>query len=64
MTEIHPAITRPLHPDDIAVWPDRTCTHLGEIWDGGFIFLSDHEEVGDIDDRARLKALGIEEEMG
>ena len=64
MTEIRPAITRPLHPDDIAVWPDGTCTPLGEIWNGGFSFMSDDDEVVDIDDRARLKALGIGEEMG
>ncbi|MHA6732325.1 hypothetical protein [Devosia sp. A369] len=63
MTEIGPAITRPAS-DDIAVWPAGTCPHLGEIWNGGFSFLSDDDAIVDIDDRARLKALGIEAEMG
>src|SRR5690606_34690204 len=52
MTEIGRAISRFPHPDDIAVWPDGTCPHLGEIPNGGFNFLSDVDEVVDIDDRA------------
>ncbi|AOR81211.1 hypothetical protein [Novosphingobium resinovorum] len=64
MTEVGPAITHSLHPDDIAVWPDGTCPHLGEIWNDGFSFLSNDDGVVDIGDRARLKALGIEAEMG
>lgn len=55
---------RPLHLDDIAVWPDGFWAELGEVWDGHFSHRSDDYEIVRLEDDARLKALGLAEDFG
>ncbi len=55
---------RPHNTDDIAFWPDGTWATLGEVWAGGFTFMSDDFEIVRWDDDARLTALGLAEELG
>lgn len=55
--------TPPYGPDDVAVWPDGTWGTLGEIWAGDYAHMSDEYEIVRSDDHARLKALGVEEDL-
>jgi hypothetical protein len=55
--------TKPLHSQDIAVWPDGTWAELGGVWNGEYHFMSDDYEVVSLEDHVRLKALGLDEEM-
>ncbi len=41
MTTTGTAAARALHRDDIAIWPDGTWAHLGDVWNGGYSFMSD-----------------------
>ena len=54
----------PYSSDDIAVWPDGGWASLGEIWRGEYGHMSDDYELVRIEDQARLKALGILDELG
>ncbi len=40
MTTTRTAAARALHRDDIAIWPDGTWAHLGDVWNGGYSFMS------------------------
>ncbi|MBA4757602.1 MULTISPECIES: hypothetical protein [Sphingomonadales] len=55
--------TQAYHRDDIAVWPDGVWATLGEVWAGHFTHRSDDYEIVRSDDHARLKALGVEEDL-
>jgi hypothetical protein len=63
MTTTNLVPRKPLHSQDIAVWPDGTWTELGDVWNGEYHFMSDDYEVVSLEDHIRLKALGIDEEM-
>jgi hypothetical protein len=63
MTTTNLVPTKPLHRQDIAVWPDGTWAELGDVWNGGYHFMSDDYEVVSLEDHVRLKALGIDEEV-
>ncbi|MGK6316868.1 hypothetical protein [Neorhizobium sp. DT-125] len=53
----------PHHPDNIVVWPDGTWAALGEVWNGGFSYKSDDFEIVRFDNAARLKELGLADEL-
>lgn len=59
-----PNATPPHDTDDIVFWPDGTWAKLGEVWAGGFTFMSDDFEIVRWDDDDRLTALGLAEELG
>ncbi len=53
----------PYSSDDIAVWPDGTWAFIGDIRRGDYDYMSDDYEQVRIEDRARLKTLGILDEL-
>lgn len=55
--------TLPHGPDDVAVWPDGTWGLLGDVWAGDYAYMSDDYEIVRSVDHARLKALGVEEDL-
>ena len=60
MTTTGTAVARAFLCDNIAVWPDGTWTHLGDVWNGGYSFMSDDYEIVRLDEAARLKEHGID----
>lgn len=60
MTTTGTAAARALHRDDIVIWPDGTWAHLGDVWNGGYSFMSDDYEIVDLEDAVRLKEHGID----
>jgi hypothetical protein len=61
VTTIH-LVSRKHRRDDIAVWPDGIWAELADVWNGKYNFLSDDYEVVALEDRVRLKALGVTDE--
>ncbi len=55
--------TEPYDSDDIVVWPDDFWATLGEVRRGDFSHRSDDYEIVRLDDHARLKALGLAEDL-
>ncbi|HEY9213024.1 MAG TPA: hypothetical protein VIQ29_09235 [Ancylobacter sp.] len=51
------------HPDDIAVWPDGAYATLKEVWRGEFSHRSDDFEIVRLEDVARLKELGLADDL-
>lgn len=49
--------------DDIVVWPDGTWATLGEVRAGDYAHMSDDYEIVRCDGHARLKALGLGEDL-
>lgn len=45
MTTTRTAAARALHRDDIAIWPDGTWAHLGDVWNGGYSLMSDDYDI-------------------
>ncbi|AMS45396.1 hypothetical protein [Aminobacter aminovorans] len=60
MTTTGTAAARALHRDDIAIWPDGTWAYLGDVWNGGYSFMSDDYEIVHLEDAVRLKEHGID----
>jgi len=55
--------TTPYHPDDIVVWPDGFWATLGEVRNGAYSHRSDDFEIVRLGNHARLKELGIADEL-
>lgn len=55
--------TPPYHIDDIVVWPDGAWATLGEVRSGQFCHRSDDFEIIRLDEVARLKGLGLADEL-
>ncbi|MBA8907949.1 hypothetical protein [Aminobacter ciceronei] len=58
----HKAPRRP-DPEDIALWPDGSWAHLGDVWNGEFDWKSDDYEVIGHDDEERLSKTGILDQL-
>lgn len=57
-------LTPAYHIDDIAVWPDGSWATLGEVRNGDYNWKSDDFEIVRMEDDARLKELGLADELG
>ncbi|WP_298193092.1 hypothetical protein [Novosphingobium sp.] len=55
--------TPPYGSDDIAFWPDGTWGTPGDVRVGEYAHMTDVNEIVRCDDHARLKALGVEEDL-
>jgi hypothetical protein len=53
---------RKYHPEDIAVWPDASWTHLDDL-EAALIWKSDDFEIVAQEDISRLRELGIYDEV-
>jgi hypothetical protein len=63
MTEEIAALAWTHHPDDIAVWPDGFWATLEEVRNGECNHRSDDFEIVPLENHARLKELGIANEL-
>ena len=54
--------TRPIHGDDLAVWPDGTWATMDEVRSGEFNWKSDDFELVRLEDELRLQQLGLADE--
>jgi hypothetical protein len=54
---------RPIHGDDLAVWPDGTWATMDDVRSGHYDWMSDDFEIVRLADEHRLRELGLADDL-